>query len=227
MHVASKEPRKRVKPMSVTSSAPTTIPRLGACLALALGTILLAGQVAAQSPAPSTEQMVRDLECRAGQDCEPEPPRRTRGLGGTKKRSFTFETNTEQGRKELEQRVNEGKLPSTDLEVYFAYNSAEVLPEARTLLDNLGRALTDPRLANNRFVLVGHTDAKGSDKYNQALSERRAAAVRQYLIQTFGIDPERLQAYGRGKTALKLPDEPFAAQNRRVQVVNGGTVAAR
>jgi outer membrane protein OmpA-like peptidoglycan-associated protein len=168
--------------------------------------------------------MVRDLQCREGQDCQPEARRRTRGIG---KRSFSFEPATEAGRKELEQRVSEGKLPSTDLEVYFNYNSAEVLPEARTLLDNLGRALTDSRLAANGFVLVGHTDAKGSDNYNQALSQRRAAAVRAYLIDTFGIEPERLTAYGRGKSALKLPNDPFAGVNRRVQVVNGGSVANR
>ena len=206
-------------------SASIAVQRLGACA------VLLAFLTVAAAPAwpqaPSTEQMVRDLQCREGQDCQPEPRRRTRGLGGPSKRSFTFEPASEQGRKELEQRVKEGGLPSTDLEVYFNYNSAEVLPEARTLLDNLGRALTDPRLADNSFVLVGHTDAKGSENYNQSLSERRAAAVREYLAQTFGIDPARLTAYGRGKTALKLPNVPLAAMNRRVQVVNGGAVANR
>jgi outer membrane protein OmpA-like peptidoglycan-associated protein len=170
--------------------------------------------------APSTEKMIRDLECREGQDCQPK--RLTRGV----KRSFTFEPATDEGRKEIEERVKQGKLPSTDLEVYFAYDSDVVLPEARTLLDNLGKALTDARLADSRFVLVGHTDAKGSEAYNQSLSERRAAAVRQYLIATFAIDPQRLVAYGRGKTALKLPNDPFAAVNRRVQAVNGGPVVS-
>jgi outer membrane protein OmpA-like peptidoglycan-associated protein len=206
-------------------SARIAAQRFGACAVLL--TLLSVSAAPASAQAPSTEQMVRDLQCREGQDCEPEPRRRTRGLGGPTKRSFSFEPATEVGRKELEQRVKEGALPSTDLEVYFAYNSAEVLPEARTLLDNLGRALTDPRLADSGFVLVGHTDAKGSEGYNQSLSERRAAAVREYLMQTFNIDAARLTAYGRGKTALKLPDEPFAAMNRRVQVVNGGTVANR
>jgi outer membrane protein OmpA-like peptidoglycan-associated protein len=219
--VATKE---GVRTMSVSYKSK----RPGAC-AVFLALMMAAATPAwAQAPSqPSAEQMVRELQCREGQDCQPEPRRRTRGLGGPSKRSFSFEPASEVGRKELEQRVSEGKLPSTDLEVYFDYNSAEVLPEARTLLDNLGKALTDPRLTDNRFVLVGHTDAKGSEGYNQSLSERRAAAVREYLMQTFGIDAERLTAYGRGKTALKLPNDPFAAVNRRVQVVNGGAVANR
>ena len=45
-------------------------------------------------------------------------------------------------------------------------------------------------------------------------------AVRDHLIRAFAINPERVAAYGRGKTALKLPNDPLAAVNRRVQVVN-------
>jgi outer membrane protein OmpA-like peptidoglycan-associated protein len=180
--------------------------------------VIVTALAPARGQAPSTEQMVRDLQCREGQDCQPN--KLTRGI----KRNFTFEPSTDEGRKEIEDRVKQGKLPSTDLEVYFAYDSDAVLPEARALLDNLGKALTDLRLADSRFVLVGHTDAKGSEAYNQSLSERRAAAVREYLVATFAIDPKRLVAYGRGKTALKLPQDPFAAVNRRVQAVNGGPI---
>jgi outer membrane protein OmpA-like peptidoglycan-associated protein len=196
--------------------------QIGACVAfLPLMTMV---PVSAWPQAPSTEQMVRELQCREGQDCQPSPRTKTRSVAP--KRSFTFEPATEQGRVELEKRVGEGKLPSADFEVYFNFDSAEVLPEARALLDNLGRALTDPRLLDGRFVLIGHTDAKGSEAYNQTLSEQRAASVREYLIRAFAIDPQRLNTYGRGKTALKQPNEPFAAANRRVQVVNSGTISS-
>jgi len=60
-------------------------------------------------------------------------------------------------------------------------------------------------------VLVGHTDAKGGDAYNQILSERRAAAVKEHLVRTFGIAPDRLVSYGRGKSLLKNTADPFAA----------------
>ena len=60
-------------------------------------------------------------------------------------------------------------------------------------------------------MLVGHTDAKGGDAYNQILSERRAAAVKEHLVRTFGIAPDRLVSYGRGKSLLKNTADPFAA----------------
>ena len=92
-------------------------------------------------------------------------------------------------------------------------------------LGPLGQALTDPKLIENRFILVGHTDAKGGDAYNQALSERRAAAVKEFLVRSFGIAPERLVSYGRGKSALKNSSDPLAPENRRVQVINNGVMA--
>ena len=71
----------------------------------------------------------------------------------------------------------------------------------------------------------GHTDGKGGDAYTQGLSERRAAAVKGYLVRTFGIATERLVSYGRGRSSLKNSTDPFAAENRRVQVINNGAVA--
>jgi len=93
------------------------------------------------------------------------------------------------------------------------------------VLEPLGQALIDPKLRNSRFVLVGHADAKGSDGYNQVLSERRAAAVKDHLVRTFGIEPERLISYGRGKSLLKNTSDPYAPENRRVQVINNGAIA--
>lgn len=66
----------------------------------------------------------------------------------------------------------------------------------------------------------GHTDAKGSADYNQKLSERRAEAVRQYLIAQFALDKSRLTAKGFGKTRLLDPTKPEDGVNRRVQVLN-------
>ena len=58
----------------------------------------------------------------------------------------------------------------------------------------------------------------------QDITERRAAAVKQHLVTVHRIAPDRLLAYGRGLTALKNAADPFAAENRRVQVINQGTV---
>jgi outer membrane protein OmpA-like peptidoglycan-associated protein len=111
-------------------------------------------------------------------------------------------------------------MPSVDLEVGFEYNSARISPTAFATLTTLGRALGDPRLAGNSFLIAGHTDGKGGAAYNLQLSQQRAEAVRQFLAQNFAIDAQRLVAKGFGQRHLKDPANPLAAVNRRVQVVN-------
>lgn len=110
--------------------------------------------------------------------------------------------------------------PTIDLEIYFDFNSADIAPKAVPDLMSLGRALTNPELQGSVFLLGGHTDAKGGQEYNQRLSERRAQAVRDFLIQNFRIAGDTLVAAGYGKEQLKNSADPFAAQNRRVQVTN-------
>jgi outer membrane protein OmpA-like peptidoglycan-associated protein len=115
---------------------------------------------------------------------------------------------------------------SVNLYVNFAYDSAELTSDARITLDRLGYALADDRLKTFSFMIEGHTDAKGSAEYNQRLSERRAGAVRQYLIAQFGIDKSRLTAKGFGKAQLLDPARPEDGVNRRVQILNMTAAAA-
>jgi len=116
----------------------------------------------------------------------------------------------------------QGAAPSVNLTVQFATGSAELTPNARHMLDELGRALSSSTLASYRFLIEGHTDTVGSSDMNLDLSARRAAAVRQYLIANFAIDPSRLEAVGRGENDLliRTPDGTPEQRNRRVQVVN-------
>ena len=110
--------------------------------------------------------------------------------------------------------------PSVDLEVYFEYDSSAITAEAKPTLASLGQALQAKELKGRSFLLAGHTDATGARNYNQVLSERRAAAVKHYLIQNFGVSDQELVATGFGQDQLKFPNDPTAAQNRRVQVIN-------
>jgi outer membrane protein OmpA-like peptidoglycan-associated protein len=110
--------------------------------------------------------------------------------------------------------------PRIDLEIKFEYNSASVSRGATADMDNLGKALSDPALAGSTFVLAGHTDGVGGDEYNQELSNRRADAVKSFLVQKFKLAPDHLVTAGFGKTRLKNADNPKAAENRRVEVVN-------
>jgi outer membrane protein OmpA-like peptidoglycan-associated protein len=110
--------------------------------------------------------------------------------------------------------------PRIDLEIKFDYNSANIAKAALADMDNLGKALTDPALKGSTFVLAGHTDAVGSEEYNQDLSSRRADSVKRYLMEKFSLAPDHLVTAGYGKTRLKNKDNPKAPENRRVEVVN-------
>ena len=93
--------------------------------------------------------------------------------------------------------------PAIDLKITFDYNSAQISKSALPQVDALGKALTDPRLKGTTFVLAGHTDAAGSDPYNQDLSERRADSVKQYLTDKYGMAAADLVTVGYGKTSLE------------------------
>jgi len=110
--------------------------------------------------------------------------------------------------------------PRIDLEIKFDYNSANIAKTALADMHNLGKALTDPPLKGATFVLAGHTDAVGSEEYNQDLSSRRADSVKRYLTEKFSLAPDRLVTAGYGKTRLRNKDNPKAPENRRVEVVN-------
>lgn len=116
-------------------------------------------------------------------------------------------------------------VPAVSLTVTFATGSARLTPQAEQTLNTLGRALSSAELAPFRFRIEGHTDTTGSRALNQALSEERAAAVRDFLIQRHGIAPQRLVAVGFGQDQLlvQTPDNVPEARNRRVQVVNLGS----
>ncbi len=101
-----------------------------------------------------------------------------------------------------------------------SYNSATIGNKAAPQVTALGQALTSSDLKGSTFILAGHTDAKGGDTYNQGLSERRADAVKNYLLQKYGIDGSHLVTAGYGKSQLKNTGIPYSAENRRVQIIN-------
>lgn len=108
------------------------------------------------------------------------------------------------------------------MQVLFAVDSSNLTSEAKQQLRPIGNALNSGELKTFNFAVVGHTDARGTDDYNMALSQQRAMAVKGYLTANFGIDTKRLQTHGKGKQELKNPAHPLAAENRRVEVVNLG-----
>lgn len=103
-----------------------------------------------------------------------------------------------------------------DMMINFALDSAQLDQTARTELDEFAKALKDNRLSTFSFVVEGHTDATGSDRYNQDLSQRRAQSVAAFLMAN-GIDAARLEPIGMGKANPRVPN-PYDPVNRRVEM---------
>lgn len=116
------------------------------------------------------------------------------------------------------ERVGEGILITFDSGILFGFDSSELRAQARENLATLATSLND--MEDDAILMVaGHTDSTGSETYNQALSERRAASAANYLIQQ-GMDPGKIQTLGLGESEPVASNETDAgqAQNRRVEV---------
>lgn len=109
--------------------------------------------------------------------------------------------------------------PSIDIQsINFAFGSAEVPSSQYGKVENIANALErilrrDP---GARVLIEGHTDAVGSFAANEALSERRAASLKQTLVREFGIPRYALETVGYGEEFLLVPTQNEDWQNRRV-----------
>jgi OmpA-OmpF porin, OOP family len=103
--------------------------------------------------------------------------------------------------------------------ILFDTGSDRIRPESTPTLNEIGEMLRSHSDLSLR--IEGHTDSVGSASANQALSERRAAAVRQHLIERFGVDGGRLESVGIGEAnPVDGNDTPEGRQNnRRVELV--------
>lgn len=104
--------------------------------------------------------------------------------------------------------------------ITFVTDSAELTQRAGDALDVLGGAMKSERLAAVRFTIEGHADPRGGEDYNMRLSTARAQAVREYLVARHGLAPERINAVGRGATALLDTRNIAAPENRRVTILS-------
>ena len=110
------------------------------------------------------------------------------------------------------------RVGSADLGLAFEPASAVLTAGSKTRLNKYAAALSSPKLASRRLRIEGHTDASGSPRVNQDLSQRRAQAVADYLVQA-GVDRARLDVAGYGSSKPLPGVAPQAAANRRVMAV--------
>ena len=148
---------------------------------------------------PTEKEIIRALSPRAG--------------GFSRTRSFT-------GARGVKVTGGEKSAPSIDLKVSFAFDSERLDNESLLTLDVLGRALSSDALKGQRIEIVGHTDAKGAAEYNEALSQRRAAAVVSYIVRNFKVDASLISSKGMGERQLLDKGNPEDSGNRRVEIRN-------
>ena len=115
------------------------------------------------------------------------------------------------------ERVGEGIQVTFESGLLFDFDSDRIKAEAANNLRNLASSLGE--YPNTSLLIVGHTDATGSDTYNQTLSERRARSTALYLASQ-GVSSSRLQTVGRGETEPVASNdiESGMQKNRRVEV---------
>lgn len=101
--------------------------------------------------------------------------------------------------------------------VSFRAGSAELPDGLRQQLSVFAQLLRGRKADGMVFSIESHADASGTPEQARQLSQRRANAVKAYLVRQ-GVDPAMLVAVGRGAQALRVAGNPYAAQNRRIEI---------
>lgn len=104
--------------------------------------------------------------------------------------------------------------------VLFAFDSDKLLPSAERRLDTVAEVLKQNPPVGEKFIIEGHTDSKGSEQYNQELSERRAQSVKDYLVDR-GVNADTIvtRGFGEEQPVAKNDSPEGRANNRRVEIV--------
>jgi outer membrane protein OmpA-like peptidoglycan-associated protein len=113
------------------------------------------------------------------------------------------------------------RIRTIDLSVHFRTDSAAIEERSWAQIAEIAAALHRLDLANAQLWIIGHTDTRGTEEYNRALSLRRARAVLQALVAGYGIPRGRLVAEGKGETEPAVSPERTPedyAKNRRVEL---------
>lgn len=115
-------------------------------------------------------------------------------------------------------KADEGIIVKFDSGILFDFDKAEVKSDARSNIANLVKSLNEN--PDTDILVIGHTDSKGTDKYNQGLSERRAKAVKDFAVAQ-GLSGARMQTQGKSfhEPIGDNDTETGRAQNRRVEIV--------
>ena len=110
-------------------------------------------------------------------------------------------------------------LPAFNVDIQFDVDTPIVRPESYQAVGRIADAMVNASLLPYTFLIVGHIEANGKREPNVILSQRRADAIRDILVNTFKISAKRLQSIGLGEEQLLDPARPTAAVNQQIQII--------
>jgi OmpA-OmpF porin, OOP family len=111
------------------------------------------------------------------------------------------------------------KLPTFNVNIQFDTDTPIVLPDSYETLGRIADALVQSTMLPYGFLIIGHIEANGKRESNALLSQRRADAIRDVLVNTFKISSKRVQSVGLGEEQLLDAAHPTAAVNQQIQIV--------
>jgi OmpA-OmpF porin, OOP family len=110
-------------------------------------------------------------------------------------------------------------LPHLNVDIQFNPDTPVIRPESYRAVARIADALTSPELTGFTFLVVGRVEANGRRDNNLILSQRRAEAIRDALVNTFKVSQKRVLAVGLGEEQLQDANNPKAAINQQSQIV--------
>jgi OmpA-OmpF porin, OOP family len=189
-------------------------------IALLLG--LSGGGAAAQTKFILENQVTEEAMIRALKPAEPVASPNPESSGLTRSLKVTPHDPSKPGatsRKPAKPARAQAASGSAPVLLTFEPNATELTDKAKRALDIIARSLAHAELASLSFAIEGHADPRGNPTDNLKLSGLRAESVKTYLVGQHGIADKRLQVVGKGDTQLAVPQNPAAAENRRVTFV--------
>src|SRR5215510_1985405 len=111
------------------------------------------------------------------------------------------------------------KLPAFNADISFDVDTPIVQPEAYQTVGRIADAMVYSSLLPYTFLIVGHIEANGKREANAILSQRRADAIREILVNTFKISAKRIQSVGLGEEQLLDSARPTAPVNNQIQIM--------
>jgi OmpA-OmpF porin, OOP family len=117
------------------------------------------------------------------------------------------------------------KLPSFNVDIQFDTDTPIVQPQSYETLGRIADALVQSNMLPYGFLIVGHIEANGKRESNALLSQRRADAIRDTLVNTFKISSKRLQSVGLGEEQLLDAAHPNAPVNQQIQIMTVAKLA--